>query len=150
MNTRVLHISNHVRAEIAALKAKAAEPGNVTKLATVVEMAGKQAKGEIPSGFNEAHVPFTMAIPHGFYVTYTHEEQHQCTCRHISVSVESGPGKGPHPTAFGMLLREFGFVNTLDGKTKPYIWTSTTPGGRLVIEAIEPLDGDMHRLQRSA
>jgi hypothetical protein len=133
-----LLIDDEGRAAIKALIEKAEQ--NVTPLDTVVRLAVKRDEG---MAINPMHDAFTIGLPVGFRVTYTHEEQRQCVCRHISISVGE-EGRAPHPHAINLLLEEFGFVNRLGGI---FFWVTESPD-RIIAEAIEPLDGDMRRLRR--
>lgn len=95
--------------------------------------------------FNAMNEAATIDIPLGYAVTYTHEEQPNAVCRHISVSVDGKPGTGPSPHAVEMLMEEFGFRNRLDSA---FTYLDTLRDGRLVINVIEPLDGRMESLRK--
>lgn len=106
-------------------------------------LAGKKATG---MNINPMNDDLTMTIPDGYRVTYTHEYQREdLVCRHISVSVEDGaPNTGPNPVAVIEILKMFGFVNSLGHMPG---WVSKKPNGSLIIELVEPLDGDVSKLQ---
>lgn len=137
---RALMIGAKEREAIKGLIEKAAL--RPTPLDAVKRAAGyKKRTGDAHNPMNEAA---TIDLPIGFEVTYTHEEQPGAVCRHMSVSVDGKPGTGPNPHAVAMIMQEFGFVNPF-GQT--YMTTSTLRDGRLVVEVIEPLDGNMEALR---
>jgi hypothetical protein len=139
---RALIIGEAQRQQIAALKELAA--ANVTPLRAVVALAKhfSNPTGAAP-GYN---VEFTIKIPDGFTVTYTHEQQRQCVCRHLSASV-SASRKGPHPAAIAMLMEEFGFINKLGALVS---WLEPLGNGDFAINVLEPLDGDIEKLKGPA
>lgn len=129
------------REAIAALVEKAA--ARPTPLENMKRAAAhKRKSGDAFNAMNEAS---TIDLPIGFAVTYTHEEQPGAVCRHMSVSVNGGPGVGPNPHAVSLLMQEFGFVNQLTGA---FVYQDALRDGRLVINVIEPLDGDMEHLRK--
>jgi len=128
------------REAIAELVAKAA--ARPTPLENLVRAASHKKKtGDAFNAMNEAA---TIDIPLGYAVTYTHEEQPGAVCRHMSVSAASKPGTGPNPAAVEMLMEEFGFKNRL---ATAYAYLDTLRDGRLVINVVEPLDGNMESLR---
>lgn len=141
---RALLIDDDIRTTIKALIEKAT--ANPTPLATVMKLAESRAAGNI-GAINPMHDHYTIDIPQGYRVTFTHEEQRQCVCRHLSLSViGAAPGFGPNPTAAEVILKEFGFVNS---SKRLYVWADyDVPGIGTVIDFVEPLDGDMMRLRR--
>lgn len=141
---RVLIIGPEERTAIKALISKAER--NVVPLVEVMRLG--KLKG--PETIIEANKlgdanQYTIRLPGGFFVTYTHEEQRQCTCRHISISVAGArKNTGPDPTAVKMIIGAFGFVNPL-GMLPVWI---TRFKDRLIVECLEPLDGDVAKLMR--
>ena len=85
---------------------------------------------------------FTMQVPMGFTVIYTHEAQPRGLFRHMSMSVHL-EGRVPHPEAVRMVMQELGFVNDLEHCIS---WPERGP--QVAINVIEPLDGDWepHRI----
>lgn len=140
---RALMIGPEERAMIGALIEKAA--ANPTPLATVMALAEARSAGKM-TAINPLHDDYTMDIPQGYRVTFTHEEQRQCVCRHLSLSVrDAKPGFGPHPAAAEVILKEFGFKNDI---FNVYRWDEVMPVYGMVLDFIEPLDGNMQRLRR--
>lgn len=137
--TRALIIGDTERAAVTALIAKAA--GSVTPLATVERLA--EWKDRTGAVVNPLHDEFTIALPVGFRVTYTHEQQKQCVCRHMSVSIDAPPPAAPSPAAVNELLALFGFKNRI-----PAIVFWLDKGERVIINLLEPLDGDLSRLEK--
>jgi hypothetical protein len=147
MKLRPLLIGPDERASIKALIAKAA--ADPVPFEEVREAADKRA--HTGDGTDNSNLEYTICIPSGYHVTYTHEHQRPgeaCECRHISFSVEdAAPGTGPNPAAIEVLLSEFGFKNKIGGLPS---WMTHTADNLLIIEFVEPLDGDMERLQQKA
>lgn len=138
---RALMIGAKEREAIAELVEKAAL--RVMPLADMKRAADhKQRTGDAFNAMNEAS---TIDIPIGFAVTYTHEQQPGAVCRHMSVSVDGKSGTGPSPHAVGMLMEEFGFKNRFG---EAFMHLDTLRDGRLVINVIEPLDGNMEHLRK--
>lgn len=112
-------------------------------------MTDKRAQGMVRNPLND---DLTITIPQGYRVTYTHEHQRPadiCECRHISISVEDAkPGFGPHPTAFAEIMRVYGFKNDLPTLISHGLIWDTRDGGDMILEAVEPLDGDISKLAR--
>lgn len=134
-------IGEKERSAIAELIAKAAlRPTPLENMKRAAEH--KRTTGDAFNAMNEAA---TIDIPLGYAVTYTHEEQPGAVCRHMSVSTAGAPGTGPNPLAVGMLMQEFGFKNDLSGA---FSYLDTLRDGRLVINVIEPLDGNMEQLRK--
>jgi hypothetical protein len=141
--TRALLINDGARLRISHLIEKASR--HITPL-EVVRAGGERRAAGGPET-EDANSAFTIMIPRGYWVTYTQEKQREdCVCAHISISVaDAKPGFGPNPAAVQVILEEFGFKHPL--KNLPS-WTSRTSDGELVVEFIEPLDGDLTRLRR--
>jgi hypothetical protein len=142
--SRPLIIDNSTRQRIIDLKERAALAA--TPYEAVKAMAERRAHEVVPET-NPDNAVFTIRIPHGYCVTYTHEHQRpDCTCAHISISVEGArPGFGPSVEAVTMIMQEFGFRNgpgALPG------WMSRGEDGRTIVEFVEPLDGNVERLRR--
>jgi hypothetical protein len=140
--TRALLIDDGARLRISHLIDKASR--HITPLEAVRAGGERRAAGVETDDANNA---FTITIPRGFHVTYTQEKQREdCVCAHISISVEDAqPGFGPNPVAVQVILQEFGFKHPLENLPS---WTSRTEDGALIVEFIEPLDGDLTRLKR--
>ena len=138
---KALLIGARERAAIADLVAKAVlRPmplENVQRAA-----AHKQKTGDAHAPMNQAA---TIEIPLGFFVTYTHEEQPGGMCRHMSVSVAGSRGSGPNPHAVALLMEEFGFKNAFGSAP---MWLDTLKNGTLVINVLEPLDGNLEHLRK--
>ena len=137
---RALLLTEEARALARDLIAKAAAeptPWADTKRLTEAKKRGQDV--------NLDNAKFTIVIPQGYIVTYTHEHQREnLVCRHISISAEgSGPGKGPHPAAVVEIIKMFGFVN---GLGEMPAWVSKKEDGSLIIEMLEPLDGNLAHL----
>jgi len=116
-----------------------------TRWEDVVRLTEARANGQVLNPMND---DLTMTIPHGYRVTYTHEYQREdLVCRHISISAEGAkPKTGPNPQAVVEIMRMFGFINGL-GQAPAFV--NTHPDGSLLIEIIEPLDGDVSKLMAS-
>lgn len=114
-----------------------------TPYAEAKRLAEKKAQG---MDINPMNDDLTMTIPVGYRVTYTHEHQREdLVCRHISVSAENAaPNKGPSPQAVVEILKMFGFKNSLGHMPG---WVSKKEDGSLIIELVEPLDGDLSKLR---
>jgi hypothetical protein len=76
-----------------------------------------------PPGDNPEHC---CLIPVGFRAAYTLENHPGGLHRHLSVSVDGGPGKMPSVAAVQELMKEFGFKNDLSAC---YVYTEGVPGG---------------------
>lgn len=141
---RALLLTPEVEKEVKALiERAAAEPLPFAENQRLVEA---RANGQT---INLDNARFTMVIPRGYHVTYTHEYQREdLVCRHISVSVENAqPKTGPNPMAVVEILRLFGFKNQLGHMPG---WVSKHPNGSLIIELLEPVDGDVGKLAGGA
>ena len=124
------------RTQISELIVKAEK--RVTPLADMESAANHDA-------FNAMNEASTIDLPLGYAVTYTHEEQPRAVCRHISISTDGQPGTGPSPYAVSAIMTEFGFKNTLENA---FTYLDTLRDGRLVVNVIEPLDGNMESLRQ--
>lgn len=56
---------------------------------------------------------YTITIPTGYRIVYSIEEQTIGDVKHLSVSVDED-GVLPNPTAVEMIMKEFGFKESLD------------------------------------
>lgn len=138
---RALMIGARERSEISSLILKAST--RITPLADMERAANHKTRtGDAFNAMNEAS---TIDLPIGYAVTYTHEEQPGAICRHMSISVDGKPGTGPSPHAVAMIMEEFGFKNPLSAA---FTYLDTLRDGRLVINVIEPLDGNMESLRK--
>jgi hypothetical protein len=134
-----LLIGPQEKQQIADLVAKAT--ASPVPLQRVQEMAQVRADGQETT---EAFRDYTVRLPVGWRICFTHEEQRQATCRHISISHDKGK-KAMHPAAVAAVLAEFGFVNKMGHMPG---WTSHDPDGSLIVEFIEPLNGDCNVLRQ--
>lgn len=135
-----LLISPEVRTQIAALiKKAAAQPTPLN-----IVMALSKWSETTGAKRNPLHDEFTMRIPLNYSVTYTHEHQRQCVCRHLSVALIGRPGRGPTMEAMNALLEEFGFKNQL----RELVMWITRDKNDVIIEALEPLDGNIEQLKK--
>jgi hypothetical protein len=99
------------------------------------------AAGEpIPKGIYD---DFTMRVPMGFTVIFTHETQPVGLLKHLSMSVDLA-NRVPHPEAVRLLLEEFGFATRLEDCI---VWQEDCGGGHTAINVIEPVDGDWEKLR---
>lgn len=140
--TRALIIGPAEQEAIAALIAKAA--AHVTPLEQV--RRGAEFRDKTGVGSNAYNEASTIDIPMGFSVTYTHEEQPGAVCRHMSVSVLGQPSHGPNPLMVSELMKAFGFKNPF-GRVP--IWLDTLEDKRVVVNVVEPLDGDITKIART-
>ena len=141
MKSRALMIGARERSAISELIEKAER--RVTPLADMARAA--EQKKRTGNAFNAMNEASTIDLPIGYAVTYTHEEQPGAMCRHMSVSVDGAPGTGPNPHAVESIMAEFGFKNPLQ---QAFTYLDTLRDGRLVINVIEPLDGNMESLRK--
>lgn len=133
----LLVIGPDQKAQIAALIAVA--EANPVSLETVKRLvAAMEAGEELPAGLNDG---MTIVIPHGYEVTYTHEEQPGGMCRHMSVAVirPDNPNAMPSQAAMAAIMVGFGFVNDLRGCK---IWVEEHPEKRTSINVLEPVTGN--------
>lgn len=143
--TRILLIDDHFREIVATLKARAAgRPSSYDDLMRMMKQGMSAAK----QPRNPMNDDLTARFTGGYRVIYTHEYQRpDVLCAHISISVEDAkPGMGPHPTAVDTILEAFGFKHRLDSI---YCYL-TKDGDDIIIECIEPMDGDYKKLMGSA
>lgn len=138
---RALMIGARERASISELIEKAEH--SVTPLEAVKRAS--EHKARTGAAFNAMNEASTIDLPLGYAVTYTHEQQPGAVCRHMSISVDGKPGTGPSPHAVQAIMTEFGFKNELPAA---YSYIDTLHDGRLVINVIEPLDGNMESLRK--
>jgi len=138
---RALIIGEAERAAIAALIEKAAAAP--TPFETIKKLAEARERIGV---FNPLHEEFTIEIPQGFRVTYTHEYQRaDVVCRHMSVSLRSENRAAPSLAAFQMVMEAFGFVSRFP---KLPMWLEKMDDGTPIVSAVEPLDGDMAKLKK--
>jgi hypothetical protein len=128
---RVLHIGPIEKGAIKALIERAGQ--HPVPYAEMRRRAAELTRGIAPpSSLNRE---FTIKIPHGFTVTYTHEEQPVGSCRHLSIAVDRA-GRAPHPVAVDWLMREFGFCATTVSEV-PYRWFEALGNDRKAINLVE-------------
>lgn len=77
---------------------------------------------------------FTMPIPFGFLVTYTHEQQEIGTLQHISISVDAA-GRIPNKAAITMICSEFG----IDLAKAIKVWPEEYETGCIVVNILAPV-----------
>lgn len=137
---RILIISDEVTDVLKKLVAKAAERPTTYDECLRLSKIG-------PDKENPLNNDLTVTIPNGYRVTYTEEYQRpDVRCRHMSVSVEDGkPGTGPNPHAVVEICKMIGFKNQLQ---ECAVYVGTLKDGRLVINVVEPLSGDMNELRK--
>ena len=140
MKQRPLIITPEVKTAVEQLIAKAA--ARPTRWEDTMALARKAAAGMVENPMND---DLTMTIPRGYRVTYTHEHQREnLICRHISVSaIGAEPNQGPSPHAVVEIIALFGFINHLGAMPA---WVNKKKDGSLIIEMIEPLDGNLSHL----
>ncbi len=138
---RLLEITPEVKDALKKLVAKAAERP------TTYEQAVAMSNSPNPADtFNDDNNDLTILIPHGYSVTYTEEYQRpDVRCRHMSITTTDGKaGTGPHPVAVQEVMRMMGFKNEL---TNCAVYVGTLHG-RLCINVVEPVSGDMTELRK--
>lgn len=138
---RALMIGARERSEISDLIVKAEK--RVTPLADM--QRASEYKRKTGDAFNAMNEASTIDLPLGYAVTYTHEEQPGGVCRHISISVDGKPGTGPNHHAVASIMTEFGFKNAMQDA---FTYLDTLRDGRLVVNVIEPIDGNMESLRK--
>ena len=99
------------------------------------------AGNPIPKGIYD---DFTMRVPMGFTVIYTHETQPVALLKHLSMSVDLA-GRVPHPEAVRMMLELFGYVTPLEDCL---VWPEDCGGGQAAINVLEPVDGNWDALRK--
>ena len=110
MNLRRLMIGDDEVRKIAAIMALAKlHPFDLATL-----QAASVAKGAELLRWKHRLDPFTLDLPEGFVVTYTHERHEMGLCAHINISVDA-IDMLPNPLAIAAICRQFGFY---DGPTK--------------------------------
>jgi hypothetical protein len=88
--------------------------------------------------------PFTMELPIGFMVTYTHEHQPPGLCHHISISIDAMQ-KVPNQEAIAMICTAFGMSAAAalvqDPETKSdlviAVWPEEYDTGHVAINIVE-------------
>lgn len=90
----------------------------------------------------------TIAVPIGYTVTLTYEEQPSAKyghriCRHASIGLRTKPGHGPNPEAVLVILKGLGFKTTMNLLPK---WLEPLEDGTFAVNAIEPVSGDLSEL----
>lgn len=99
-------------------------------IATVI--AATTATGEALLEWKGRLDPFTMSLPNGFLVTYTHEEQPLGLCQHLNMSVDT-LGHAPSPETMVIIGQLFGMFGD-DGKPCCEVvrtWIEHYPNGRI-------------------
>jgi hypothetical protein len=125
---RALIIGAEQRSAIAALLALAE--------ANVTDVADAQAAAERDIDAYRAWMrQYSIEVPMGYVVTYTHERQSFGVVRHISVSVDDRTMM-PHPEAIEMILREFGMVPL---KESIKLWVEEFDIGHRAINIVQHL-----------
>lgn len=124
----VLIIGAEQEAEIASLKALAAE--NIHEVA-VVEAASRDM-----AAFRFDMQRYSIELPVGYIVTYTHERQSDPmlgVVQHISVSIAT-PNRMPSIEAVEMILRAFGMAPIKDSIG---VWPETVEPGLGAVNVVQ-------------
>lgn len=132
---RALLITAEVRAEIARIVAHAAT--YPIDAESIIRRAATD-----PDGVQQFMGEYTMDIPMGFRVTFSHEHQPPGLCRHISISVDT-PNVTPNPEAVYMLCEEFGMgdikamAERRELSTVARTWVELMPSGRKAVNIVQ-------------
>jgi hypothetical protein len=103
-----------------------------------------QAAGEALLRWKRRLNACTVALPIGFLVTYTREQQPPGLCHHISISIDI-PGKVPHPDAVAMICEAFEMPEvanvvlapaTADHSSVIGIWPEEYSTGRVAVNIV--------------
>lgn len=132
-----LVIDEKVRADIQRVKEYASK--NVVSLETLKGLMAGQGL-PLPGDKEE----FSLCVPMGFKVVYSHEEQPHGVCRHLSISINV-EGRVPHPQAVIMMCQEFGFINVF---ADCMVWTEKIGDALEAINVVEPLDGNFEPFRK--
>lgn len=76
---------------------------------------------------------FTIALPEGFLVTFTHEQQPMGLCRHIAVSADDGI---PLEESIFILFHAFRMRDVLLEKNALKVWPEYYESGRVALNVI--------------
>lgn len=74
-----------------------------------------------------------IALPFGYLVTYTQENQPVGLCHHILVSVD---GDMPSPTSFFILLNAFDMGDVIAEKNALKVWEEVFSNGRIGVHVL--------------
>lgn len=77
----------------------------------------------------------TIELPIGYHITYSHEQQPDGLCRHISVSVARA-GRMPSTEAVEMILGAFGMTPI---RTSVALWIEDIDADTKAINLVQPL-----------
>jgi hypothetical protein len=126
---RTLLIGDDETRKIAAVIALAKlHPFDLATLA-----AASIAKGDDLRRWKVRLDPFTIPLPEGFLVTYTHERHEIGLCAHINISVDA-LGMIPHPLAVAAICKQFGLfdpkLRLVESRPEEY------PNGRISLHIV--------------
>ncbi len=86
-----------------------------------------------------------------YKIVYTHEQQKQCICRHLSIS-STKHNRTPLPEVVNFVCKEFGFINEV-----PYefpegaVWFEKIKDSKnSAVNVLEPIDGDFLKLAKES
>jgi len=144
---QVVVITGEIKERIEkAIELASNNPRTVDALTKLME-----STDELPDDF---HAEYTVLIPMGISVTYTHDEAMEgLMCRHISIC-GNVKEKVVDPHTVKMIMEEYGFINTHvndpEHEKRPIVRLEYNDSGAGIIHALEPLDGDMSKLRKQA
>lgn len=130
---RALIIDDQTREKIKHLKALAAL--NPYTLEQIKAMAAGFDPQDPKTREKRINEDFTIGIPVGYVVTYTHEWQPVGLCRHLSVSVPKAKAY-PNPAAIQEIMTLFGFKNAL---TETFVWEEKYAAGFSAVNVLEEI-----------
>jgi hypothetical protein len=137
MKPMTVVIDTETKEAIKALIEKASK--NYTPLKTMKEYALNGVA--LPKNYNDE---YTMFVPMGYVVTYTHEEQiGNVMCRHISISSTNESSVTIEAVQF--IMAQFGFINSV---LDTAFWVEDCRCGNKAINLLEPLDGNMEKIKK--
>jgi hypothetical protein len=79
---------------------------------------------------------YSITLPTGYRVTYSHEIQKPGLCHHLSVSVDAA-GRLPHPAAVNMIAEAFGMKKIEDDGS--LVWRDDWEDGGAAINVLQPV-----------
>lgn len=108
--SRVLIVDDNVRKKVKDLiELATAQPYSLEQLKELAKGFDPGKPETRPEKDKRINIDFTMDIPMGYVVTYTHEHQPDGLYRHLSVSVPAEKAY-PNPAAVQEIMKLFGFV----------------------------------------
>jgi hypothetical protein len=135
----ILEINDVVRVQMREIITRASvNPYTQAQIEALMRLGSASGTAADPAERNKL---FTMTVPHGFNVTYTHEHQPFGLARHLSVSVLR-KGRVPNVPAMEMIMQEFGFTSDFQlCINNGTVWNEKIPNGNYAINVIEPVEG---------